>query len=479
LTAARELRDRLGVGLAAVVAATGWALTILDLVRGGGYAATAVGLVPGLPLGVIGTVTVLAVWKRSVNIAVWLAAVVATGILVNLLLYWLKLGKGTWAGLVPPDPLWGRDFRDGLYDPARAFSVARSGWPPLTLLVGWPFTLLKLSSAYAIQVALTACAAVAAAVLGSLLAVKAVRPPDSPRLPGEPQRVDAVSLGVVFGVWLLTSYGFLYELQRGNVDVFALVFSLLAVWAAIRLPRSPWWPAIALALAINLKVYPAILLVLLFWRYRLRALVPVLVTNAVLMLIAGPANFWRFVTWVTTVAPAPRRAVFGDMGVSATAAVLRQNTGWAPSWVAAPLYLVPLALWGATGVILLRRGWNDRGAVMLAASCVPLMAVVPALSNEYKLVLFVFPLLVLAAVIGGSGAERGRLTWCLAFGVLGWLILFLARSSVTHAAGLLGSKYSLAVILQALLLFTIVWLDRSAPGQEGMATREIDRKVIT
>ena len=113
---------------------------------------------------------------------------------------------------------------------------------------------------------------------------------------------------------MITSYGFMYELQRGNVNLFALFFSLLAVWLMLRLPSSPWWPAIVLAVAINLKLYPAILLVLLFWRYRLRAVVPVVVTNVVLLLVAGPANLWRFLAWLTKTAPGPRIATFGEMG---------------------------------------------------------------------------------------------------------------------------------------------------------------------
>ncbi len=81
-------------------------------------------------------------------------------------------------------------------------------------------------------------------------------------------------------MWLLTSAGFIYEIERGNIDLYALFFALLAVWLMLRLPRSPWWPAIALAISINLKLYPGVLLVLLLWRYRWRAIVPALVTNA-------------------------------------------------------------------------------------------------------------------------------------------------------------------------------------------------------
>ena len=92
---------------------------------------------------------------------------------------------------------------------------------------------------------------------------------------------------------------------------------------------------------------------------------------------------------------------WGNHSASALANVLHQLHGW-PS---APLYvlflLVPLAIWALTLVVLIRRGWSDRTAVLAAAACVPVMSVVPAISHDYKLVLYVFPLAVLVAFVAG------------------------------------------------------------------------------
>ena len=291
--------------------------------------------------------------------------------------------------------------------------MSRSGgWPPLTLLLGWPFTLVGLSTAFVVQVALIACAAVGSAVLSAVLAMRML-PDGAQRHAGFGQGpVDVQSLGIVFGVWLLTSYGFMYELWRGNVDLYALVFCLLAVWAAIELPRSPWWPAVALAVAINLKLYPAILLALLFWRYRLRAVVPVLVTNAVLLMIAGPANFWRLVTWLTRMSPGARQMVYGDMGAASAAAGLRESTTWAPDWIGVPLLVVPVALWAVTAVVLMRRGWSDDRAVLLAAASVPPMAVLPTLEQRLQAGVVRVP-------AGGACGGRRRESRCSARGSSG------------------------------------------------------------
>ena len=115
----------------------------------------------------------------------------------------------------------------------------------------------------------------------------------------------------------MTSYGFMYEVERGNIDLYALFFALLSVWLMLRLPRSPWWPAIVLAVSINLKLYPGVLLVLLFWRYRWRALLPAVVANAVLLLIAGPGNVRNTVNALTGIqAEHPRSLVGQSLGGS-------------------------------------------------------------------------------------------------------------------------------------------------------------------
>ena len=145
------------------------------------------------------------------------------------------------------------------------------------------------------------------------------------------------------GLWLLTSYGFMYEIDRGNIDLYALVFSLLAVWLTIRSPRSAWLPAAVLALAVGLKLYPAILVVLLFWRYRWRALLPVVVTTAAALLIAGPTALRHSLVALSAVQGGARAEWWGQDSATAMAHVLRDHTGWAPSWVWYPLLIVPLA----------------------------------------------------------------------------------------------------------------------------------------
>ena len=393
----------------------------------------------------------------------WLGVVAVAGWGWNFLAQWLRWGSAVWAILLPLAHPAGLDFRDGLYDPARSFTTAHSGWPPLTLLLGRPFTLLSFSTAYALQVCLLVAFAAAAAVLSGQLAAKAVCAADES---GQGRRVDARMLALVMGFWLMTSYGFMFEVERGNIDLYALVFSLASVWLMIRFPRSAWLAAAALAIAIGLKLYPAILLVVLVWRYRWRSLVPVAVTTAAVMVVGGPVNLRHSLTGLYSIQADPARLGWLNESAAAVAHLLRGGTSWAPAWVLYPLLLVPLSLWGSTLLVLIRRGCSERRIVLAAAACVPVMVVIPTISNDYKLVLSVFPLAVLAAVIATMRREPA-MAWITLFGVLAFAMIFLAGSSHVIAPSLQTSKYAFQVALQALLLVVVLIADgrpaRSAP----------------
>ncbi len=441
------------IGLA--VGLFGALMTVLVLARGGGYFVVVPRLAFVAPLAVVGVVSALAVLsagRAPFTAMAWLGVIALAGLFWNFFVYSLKFGNAVWSLLLPRARPLGVDFRDGLYDPARAFSTAHSGWPPLTLLLGRPFTLVSFSTGYAVQVGILVALALAAVVLSARLAARAACPAG---LPGQVRTVDTPLVGLVMGLWLLTSYGFMYEIDRGNIDLYALVFALLSVWLMVRSSRSAWPPAAILALAIGLKLYPAILLVLLFWRYRWRALPPAVVTTLAVLLVAGPATLRHSLVALNAVQANVHAEWWGQDSATAMAHVLRAHTSWAPSWIWYPLLVVPLGLWGATMIALVRRGWSDRRAVLAAAACVPLMAIVPAVSNDYKLVLCVLPLAVLAVVVATMKREP-QAAWAVLFGALSFLMILLARSTIVVAPSLQASKYTLLVGLQVLLLVVVL-----------------------
>jgi hypothetical protein len=452
-----------GTWVGLVVGGAGLLFALLSLSRGGSYVAVVHDLRWLVPATVVGLATALAAGRLGagrLNTVVWLMVVAVAGFGWNFLVYVPKLGRSVFALLLPLVHPTGIDWRVGIFAAGGSFTNAESGYPPFTLWIGKAFTAVGPSAGYAIQVCLLVAFALGSATLCALLAggwLPGVREPALGEVaascegerPREP--FHAWQIGLAGGLWLVTSYGFMFEIERGQLDLYALFFALLAVWLVLRRPQgSPWWPSLALALAVNIKAFPALLAVVLLWRYRWRAVVPLLATNAVLLLSAGPANVGRFFA---------RRAALEESSfprgwVNDSAASLAHTLHEVSSWPAS-LWIVFLAVsvlvWAATLAVVMRRGWSARGAVLASAACVPVMCTLPSISNDYRLVLLVFPLSILAAATAALRRGGGPL-WALLFLAVGSESFLLARSSRLIAPSLQGSKFVLIVGLQVLLL---------------------------
>lgn len=428
---------------------------------GAGLLIARLGLV--LPMLVVCVMTALVAF-RVAQLSVssrrfWWATFVA-GAIGTLAIPFLAMGKSVWSEMILPGGPPGLDFRVGLYDPAVAFSSASSAWPPLTLIFGRPFTLLSPDSGYAVYTALVVVLGVAASALCADLGMRSARGPGAEA--GE-RRACSLGLFSLLGFWLFTSYGFLFEAERGNMNVIALFFALLSVWWLLRFPASIWVPAIFLAIAIGLKIYPGILLVLLFWRHRWRAALPVVVANAALLLVTGPHNLWLFLENNINMQSEPSLWVGNHSAVS-FAHCVHAGLSWFPVSTKYLFIAIPIVLWAVTAVCLLRQGWSQRGAVLLAAASVPLMNVLTPVSHDYKLVLLVFPLAVFVALVM-SGASLGSPALRTA---LGGLVAFTAVA--LHGSTTLwaySNKYPLIVLVQVLLLVVVMLLRREAIPERG------------
>ena len=454
------------------LAAMGGVGTAVALVHGGGFSevyprAYVLSLVLAAGVAVAaGSARSQAEPRRAIW---WLALLVAVGGGLGLLPL-LSGGGEPLQHLVPLMKPAGNDFRVGLYDPAAAFSAAGSGWPPLTLILGRPFTYLGVGTAYALHVVLLVAAAAVTVVLGARLAAGA-----GP-FRGRGRDVTVAQLAIVSALWLFTSYGLLFELERGNVDLYAFLFAVLAVWVLAGGRERVWLCAALLAVAIGLKVYPAALLVPLFWRFGRRAIVPVLVTLAVAFLAAGPANGVAFLRNLRVLEGEGAYLWVGNQSAKSYGSIVATAAGVPAGAVTLVLLVVSIACWALTLAVLLRRGWTASRGVLAAAACVPVMCVVPSVSHDYKLVILVFPFAVLAAAVARrrSGGTAGWALWTVALGTVAAL---LARSSllsyayvVPHAATLsdvVANKYPAILAVQVMLLLLARGQERGWSGADA------------
>lgn len=98
----------------------------------------------------------------------------------------------------------------------------------------------------------------------------------------------AIGAGLlVAGVSQFFGYALEFALKRGNYDSLALAAMLTGVWLGARFPRTMWLQVLCLSFAAHLKVYPALLLFLPFWRHGWRALPPVVAINTVMLFYFG------------------------------------------------------------------------------------------------------------------------------------------------------------------------------------------------
>lgn len=465
--------------MALVIAGT--VLSAVVVAHGGGFDVVLSRLEITLALVFVGAVTAFADRdrRRAPGTTLgWLGAIIIGGVCLNSLPMLLQYGEGALGLIVPFFLPHGNDFRVGLYEPAAAFSSASSAWPPLTLVLGRPFTLLGPGPAYVTQVAILFALAAAAAALSATLATEVSSQPDfNGTAEKAADNVGAVKVSVLLGLWLVTSYGFGFEVERGNVDLYALVFALLSMWLLVRHPGRLWLTAICLALAINIKLYPAVLLAPFLWRHRWRALVPIMVTNAGLLLIAGPGNAASFVGNLGSMQASPFLWV-GNHSAASYGSILATVTGIGAKRLEYMLLVLSIGCWALTMVVLVRRDWSPRRAVMAAAAGVPVMCTIPAVSHDYKLVLLVFPLAVLSAVLADGGKVRSRL-WSLPFALLGLELVLLSRSTLLVAGPpLIANKFPEILALQLLLLWASLQIGRSPTSIEVDALLLDDERAM-
>ncbi len=97
----------------------------------------------------------------------------------------------------------------------------------------------------------------------------------------------------------VSSYGFLFSVERGNFDIYPHVAALLGLWLMLRKPSWMWLQVACFSVAVHLKVYPAILFVLVLWKHGWKSLLPLAAINGLLLVSLGWENAAIFLNVVT------------------------------------------------------------------------------------------------------------------------------------------------------------------------------------
>ena len=273
----------------------------------------------------------------------------------------------------------------------------------------------------------------------------------------------------LFAVWLSVSFGFLLSVERGNFDAFVAFFALLGLWSLVKRPAGVWLPAIAFSVAAEIKVYPALLLLLVIWRFRWKSALPLIVCNVVLALSAGPQNLANSFPSMTRGMAQGADWVGNSSAKSFSTWVDWLDPRYVPHLPVALLIAIPVVLFVFTAWGLWRRHDHAATALMLCGMA-PVMCVVPSISHDYKVVLFAGPAVLLAGLlmrhIGRGSAEPW---WMLL--TLTLALFFIARAPgqlVDYSVNVQGFVWPAVLMNKYLpiLLFQIViaWMTWRLPA---------------
>jgi hypothetical protein len=167
--------------------------------------------------------------------------------------------------------------------------VRSNNYPPLASLLFTPLLGLKFPLAYKI---LTLSSVLSFAFITWLLP-KWLKPETKPS-----------SLPAVFCVTGLVSYGFQFELERGQFDVIAILPAFVAIWIFHRHNANRWIAYLLLSLSVQLKLYPLIFCVMLIddwrdWRNNARRLLLFTLGNLLFLFAFGAGVFTDFLNATT------------------------------------------------------------------------------------------------------------------------------------------------------------------------------------
>ncbi len=283
--------------------------------------------------------------------------------------------------------------------------IASATYPPLAYVLFEPFRLLAPSQRY---VALTSLTLIAYGLATLIFPLKA------------PQSKDKGPIILLVLATGLMSYGLQFELERGQFDVIAAALAYMAIltYHSGRIPRI--WAFVLLSLAVQLKLYPFIFVLLLVddwrdWRRSLKPLGLFAAVNFALLFALGPAMFLGFANAVLTAPQLPGIVWVGDhsihsfVGLVAERAAGRGYAGLAEYARYAEYALI--AIVGACLLAIIFKAYREHLQALnpgLLMACATAAALLPSVSNDYKLSILAGPAAVFLVSDLPADSRGGR-----------------------------------------------------------------------
>lgn len=378
------------------------------------------------------------------------------------------------ARVFPTYPPAGNDFRVGYYNPAYYLieshftSIGPNGtypsnYPPLVALSAVPYALFKMTTAYAIHVVIL----VLLNLTCLLMAVLMVKHLLLNRLGISEFTVDVISIALfcLTSIYIFSSYFFFYSIERGNTDIIALFYCLLAMWVLIKRPKNIWLQVILLSVAVHFKIYPIVLFPVLLFKHGKRLILPALLINVAFLFCLGPNMALAFIrsmsaggegvgignAWSNV---ANHASYSFSIGIDPSSGEYLSTTFFV---IWAVTFLVPLLIWGITAKGIELKKYSSLNAVLLFMISIPLMSLLPTVSMDYKLVIHGAAIILLIGLIFRQFLQK--FTW---FDLIQMVILIGVLFMINRSYAFIGkdlvficNKYIWVLMLEVFMVVNI------------------------
>lgn len=350
--------------------------------------------------------------------------------------------------------------------------IGHNLYPPFAMVIFSPLLLLDPSTAYGVITAIILlCFIFVTFVIPTLLS----------------SQKNTVSTALLLLVTGLFSYGLHFELEKGQFNVIAFAFCMLAIYLYHHKPKMRWLAYILLTISIQLKVYPAIFIFMFVddwtdWKGIFKRFAALGSLNIALLFVLGYQVFFDFFRAIKGQALYPYivmnnlsiraftdllfrkngfRAYFLDMGMDIEQLHSLARYGWVLQ--VALLGFVAICLFLVISKMYKQKRVGLNPYLLLVCTIAALM--IPPVSHDYKLSLLAGPM---AIVLQGDVISRKSLGVrfvSILLILIGSLAYSITLFSYTNKPYFLRNNLPMLVVLLAVVV-VMAMLMNGAPDEE-------------
>jgi len=269
--------------------------------------------------------------------------------------------------------------------------IGNNLYPPLATLLFTPLLIVKFSWAYKLITFVNVLCYILITLIIPMRMVK--------------EGSISASLLLVIGTGLF-SYGFQFELERGQFNIIAMTFCFLAICIYHSHVKYRYLAYALFTLSVQLKIYPIIFIIMLIkdwrdWKTNLKKFFALIAVNLALFFVLGPVIFLDFINSLKAqmINPYIWKGNHSIRSFILWASNIATQHGWTwpnkySGWIQLALLVLVVVCIGLIMLQDYRRDVHDVNSYLLLACTLGAM-LIPSVSHDYKLSILAAPIAIL------------------------------------------------------------------------------------